>query len=133
MLGGDWGRDDVVSALEEAAEEAQAVSEEYTEGADNIVDGFGHETYQSEQMVESAESVERWAEALRDAAGDIENIDDPDGDQGDFDLSDYDGDTDDEGNPEDEDEFAEWLDAQRGSLREEIESRANDAIYELEI
>lgn len=64
-------RADLVAALEQAADEIEAVADEYEESAQNIEDGFGHSTMQSEELAEAAR--EDWAEALRSAAEDAIN------------------------------------------------------------
>ncbi len=57
---------DVAEQLQEIAEtfaeEVMGAAETYQESADAIEEGFGHETYQSEELAEKAEAVESWAE-----------------------------------------------------------------------
>lgn len=56
--------DDWRSWAEAKAEEIRGLSEEKRESAENIVEGFGHETYQSEELNEIADSLETWADDL---------------------------------------------------------------------
>ena len=63
------GRDDLdhsglSEALETLSTEASSMAEELTEGADNIEDGFGHSTTQSEVMRETGDELEGWANDL---------------------------------------------------------------------
>lgn len=56
--------EDLKTALESAGSEAREVADEYRESAQNIEDGFGHETSMSEEINEKAESVDSWADEL---------------------------------------------------------------------
>lgn len=49
---------------EEFAENIGEAVESYAESAQNIEDGFGHETYQSEELREKSEAIEGWAEEV---------------------------------------------------------------------
>jgi hypothetical protein len=49
---------------EEFAEAVMEASESYGESATNIEDGFGHETYQSEELREKSEAIEGWADEV---------------------------------------------------------------------
>jgi hypothetical protein len=62
---------------EEFAENIQEAVESYAESAQNIEDGFGHETYQSEELREKSEAIESWAEevASYEVEEFIENLD----------------------------------------------------------
>ena len=71
----------VKGAVEAAHDDSEMVYEAFNEKADNIEDGFGHETMQSEELREWADEVESW----RDELGDLE----PDSDDPDFDLEDF--------------------------------------------
>ena len=73
--------DDVSSALSDAAEAIREIAEEKRESAQNIEDGFGHTTWQSDELNEQADSLESWAD-------EVENLDIPD--------------------PEDADELDDW-------------------------
>ena len=55
------------------------VYEAFNEKADNIEDGFGHETMQSEELREWADEVESWRNELED-------YQEPESDDPDFDL-----------------------------------------------
>lgn len=56
--------DDYTSIAEDAAASVQEIVEEMREGAQNIEDGFGHETYQSQELNERADELEGQAEEL---------------------------------------------------------------------
>lgn len=58
-------------ALSNAAEMARELAEEKRESASNIEDGFGHATYQSDELNELADNLDSWAD-------DIESVDVPD-------------------------------------------------------
>lgn len=64
----------VADRLHEAADSVREVAEAYTESADNIEEGFGHETMQSQEIREKAEAVEAWADEIDDAANDCESM-----------------------------------------------------------
>lgn len=57
--------DDVEGILESVADDAQSLADEKNEAADSLEEGFGHETYQSEEIRGNAEALEEWAEAMR--------------------------------------------------------------------
>jgi hypothetical protein len=65
--------DDVRSALETAAEAIRDLASEKEEGAQNMEDGFGHETEQSSQLRETADSLNSWADEIDAKAGEIED------------------------------------------------------------
>ena len=54
--------EDLKGIAEEFAESVMEASESYGESADAIEDGFGHETYQSEELREKSEAIESWAD-----------------------------------------------------------------------
>lgn len=58
----------VVEVLEQIAtdfaESIMEAAESYGESADAIEDGFGHETYQSDELREKSEAVEGWADEV---------------------------------------------------------------------
>jgi hypothetical protein len=58
--------DDVTSALEQAAEAIREIASEKEEGASNIEEGFGHETYQSSELRETADSLNTWADEIEE-------------------------------------------------------------------
>lgn len=57
--------DDLDSWAEDAASEIEALAEEKRESAQNIEDGFGHETYQSQELNEVADGLDTWADNVR--------------------------------------------------------------------
>lgn len=72
FTGNDLGdADDITSILTDAAGEIREIAEEKEEGAQNIEDGFGHETSQSEELKDIAQQLNEWAD-------EVENYDVPD-------------------------------------------------------
>lgn len=69
--------EDAQSALNDFAAVVREVAASYGESADNIEDGFGHATYQSEELREQQESLERWAEELESVSFSVS--DEPEG------------------------------------------------------
>lgn len=69
--------DDAQQVVDGAKDSIMELVEEKREAAQNIEDGFGHETSQSSELSELAESLESWA----DEADSIEIEDAPDEDQ----------------------------------------------------
>lgn len=65
------GTDEMTDWAASVAEEIRSLAEEKREGAQNIEDGFGHETYQSEELNQVADDLDAWAD-------DVEGIDFPD-------------------------------------------------------
>jgi hypothetical protein len=54
--------EDLLGIAAEFAESVMEASESYGESAQNIEDGFGHETYQSEELREKSEAVDGWSD-----------------------------------------------------------------------
>lgn len=71
MAGTIESPEDVTAALEAAAEAIRELAEEKRESASSIEDGFGHATYQSEELEQTADDLESWAD-------EIENVSVPD-------------------------------------------------------
>lgn len=70
----------VRSALEEAAQGIRELAEEKTEGAENMEEGFGHETEQSMELRDQGEQLEQWADEIESA--EVPDFpDDPEGEQ----------------------------------------------------
>lgn len=69
-------RADIAAAVNEVAEAARSVGEEYNESAQNIEDGFGHEVPMSEELREKGDELEQWADELESTASDIESGED---------------------------------------------------------
>lgn len=65
--------EDVKAALEALAEGVREAGEVYRESASNIEDGFGHSTYQSEELNEKADALESAADEIENA--DVEDFD----------------------------------------------------------
>lgn len=57
--------DDVQSLLDDAADQITELAEAKRESAQNIEDGFGHPTSQSEELESQADELEGWAEDVR--------------------------------------------------------------------
>lgn len=57
--------DDLDDWAENVASKIESLADEKEEAADNIEEGFGHETYQSEEIRQTAESLREWAENVR--------------------------------------------------------------------
>ena len=74
---------EIREAVESAISECETVCDEFNEKADNIEDGFGHETMQSEEIRSWAEEVEEWKNELESI--DLPD-DEPDEDNPDFDF-----------------------------------------------
>ncbi len=107
-------RESLVSALNDAAETAREVGENYEESASNIEETFG-ETDQVNEIREKTEACEAWADALDNAATEIEGLEESDV------IENVDAD-------EDDDDREEQIEQ---ALNEEATERASDAIGEL--
>jgi len=73
-LDGVESTDDVSSLLSEAAEEVRSIAEQKRESASAMEDGFGQATSVSEQLEETADSLDEWADEIEQA--DVPDIDD---------------------------------------------------------
>jgi hypothetical protein len=62
--------EDAAQWAADKAGEIRELAEEKRESASNIEDGFGHATYQSDELNETADNLEQWAD-------DLENVDLP--------------------------------------------------------
>ena len=72
--------EEIKTAVASAIEECDTVYDEFNEKADNLEEGFGHETQQSEEIRGWAEEVESWK-------NDLDSVDlEPDEDNQDFDF-----------------------------------------------
>jgi hypothetical protein len=128
--GDGLGLIDLAEIVRGFAEGVREASESYNESAENIEQGFGHETTQSEEIRDKASECESAADTLDSAADDIESLDDPDAEEDEF-LSEYEGSVYDEtGKPTDPEDFADWLEEKRQERREAAIEAANDAIAE---
>lgn len=92
--------DQLHSALEELAGVVREVEAEYRESVENMEAGFGHRTYQADELEEKAEALEAWADELEE--WEPQEPDEPEQEDG-----------------QDDDEHQEavdaWLDDARGS------------------
>lgn len=62
--------EDLEALRDDVAEQIKAVGEEYGESADNIEDGFGHETYVSTELREKQEALEGWGDDIESVSFD---------------------------------------------------------------
>jgi hypothetical protein len=120
---------DLAEIVREYANGVREASESYTESADNMEDGFGHETQQSEEIREKAEACESAADEIESMADEIEGMDDPDADESEF-ADEYEGEVDEKGEPTDADEWQEFLEEKRQERRDAANDAANDAVAE---
>jgi hypothetical protein len=97
--------DDLEAARDAFAEVVREVAEGYRESADNIEDGFGHPTGQSEELAGRADELESWADEIEDWSADDNEPDEDD-----------DGWTDDDGENPFQEAHDEWLSAAQESL-----------------
>lgn len=68
--------DDVTAALTDAADAIRDLAEQKREGASNIESGFGHATYQSEELEQTADDLDAWADDVEGAdLDDLETFD----------------------------------------------------------
>lgn len=68
--------EELESVANDLADQVQEMADELRESAENIESGFGHETYQSQELNERADAMEGYAEELRDP--DLEEYDELD-------------------------------------------------------
>lgn len=127
LCGDDLSLSDIADILRSCGEAVKEVGEGYQESADAIEEGFGHSTYQSEEIAEKAQELETFGDDLDSAADDIESLDDPDEEAASI-LADFEGETDDDGKPVDEDEGDEFVQSVREERRENAVGAANDAL-----
>lgn len=133
--GGDLGLGDIAEIVRGYAEGVREAGQGYEESADNMEDGFGHETYMSTEIREKAEACEGFADETDSAADDIEGLDDPDVDESEL-LDEYEGDLIEEGDPAeigkpvDADDFEQFVEGKREERREAAIERAQDALNE---
>lgn len=59
--------DDVEQILADAAQAVRDIADQKQESADNIEEGFGHTTYQSEELADIASSLNDWADEIEGA------------------------------------------------------------------
>jgi hypothetical protein len=59
--------DEVTDMLNSLAEEVRGLAEEKREGASNIEEGFGHPTFMSDELNETADQLDTWAEEIESA------------------------------------------------------------------
>ncbi len=68
---------DALEALrDDLADQIEQVGDEYEEAAQNIIDGFGHDTVQSDDLQQKAEELRAWADEIRGT--DFDEFEEPD-------------------------------------------------------
>lgn len=129
----DWDGLDLDAAREILTELAEGVREAgqvYIEGAGNMEDGFGHETYQSSELREKGEALESAADEIETAGDDLDEFDEEAAWEevlSDNDLpEDYDRETDDSG-------VAGEVEEKRDEWADDVRSKVEDAISEAEV
>lgn len=65
--------EDVTAALNDAASSIRDLAEQKRESASNMEEGFGHATYQSEDLEQQGDNLEGWADEVE--AQDVEDLD----------------------------------------------------------
>lgn len=79
-LSGDCTAEDAIAALQDAGERVRAVAEEYQESYDNMEQAFPNGCPTMEDIQEKQEACEQWADALGEAASELEDYDPEDED-----------------------------------------------------
>lgn len=123
------GLADLAEIVRDYANGVREAAESYGESADNIEDGFGHETSQSQEIREKSEECESAADTIESAADDIESLDDPDAPDEEL-VDEYEGELDEKGEPVDAEEWETFLEEKREERREAAMDAANDAVAE---
>lgn len=120
-LSPDCGADEIRNIAEQAADAIMEAAESYRESASNIEEGFGHSTYVSDELNEKGDSVEEWAEEIRDV--DIEDFDRSEVATDDVDREDF---------PEDDEAaYEEAVEAHVNSQEEEWFDNATAALQDV--
>ena len=65
--------EELTDALQSLEESVATLSSEYSESADNIEQGFGHTTYQSEIMESNHNNLESYANIINNIISEVEN------------------------------------------------------------
>lgn len=118
---GEWDREDADAArsiLENLAEGLREAAEEWRTSASNIEDGFGHATYQSDELNEKADALDSAADEVETEADNIE----------DFDEDAVRAEVVDEVGEKAEDEVLQGIAEKRDEWADEVEAIVNDAI-----
>lgn len=69
---------DYAQVVRDYAEAIRELGEMKRESAQNLEEGFGHPTYQSEELEQAADSCDSMADELDSTADEIDGMDDPD-------------------------------------------------------
>lgn len=70
---------DIEAAMQDFAAIVREVSDEYRESVSAMEEGFGHRTYQADELEERAEALEAWADELEQWDG--SEVDEPEDDE----------------------------------------------------
>ena len=119
MINGDAGRDDLVAALQEAAETARGVGEEYRSSKENLPENLQYSST-GEALEEKADQCDQWADELEQAADDIQA------------MEDWDAEAKEAAEGENPDEAVDIAE-DHSDLKAEAESRAQEAVGFLEL
>lgn len=126
LAGGvDFDPGELQSALENAADTVESdCAEALRDSASNIVDGFGHDTAQSDELNERADAFDDWERALRDAAAEVEGL------IAEFEEVNEDAAREHLGDDADEEAIEDWQETERERIREEMREAAGNASAE---
>lgn len=80
FLGTTWGPEDIVSCLNDAAQEAREVGDEYRDAVSNMPENFQNGG-KADELNDAADQCDAWADELESVASDIENYDWPEADE----------------------------------------------------
>ena len=77
----DQNVEDLQTAIKEASDEVRGAGEDYTESAQNIEEGMGHESEQSEEFTSAAGELENKAEQMDSSTDELQDFDSWDGNE----------------------------------------------------
>lgn len=120
---------DIAEIVRDYAAGVREAGEGYTESADNMESGFGHETQMSEEIREKAQACESAADEIESMADDIEGMDDPEDEASEY-KGEFQGEVDDDDEPVDADEFATFVEEKREERRDAAIEAADNALNE---
>lgn len=109
--------EDLEAARDSIAGQIRDFGQEYVDSADNMESGFGHETYQSQELREKGEAIDSIAD-------EVEQIDVEEFDEDEVDVEDYEG--------EDDPDYEAALEEARSAHLDKIRDEINDKMYEVE-
>jgi len=124
------GKDSLESDLSSAADDAEAVAEEYREA----VSGWEHETSTTAEWEEKAEAIDEWCTNVREALDSVEDFDldakriEAIGEVLDIDAENYEALT-----AEQQAEVDEWIDTAIDEWADEVREAATDVVSEFSL